>query len=80
MAGVSAVNQFTEQARWLFSYYCYLLPLCLAFFFLLPTPAKHTDFFILPQSTYKDAKTEHRNSGCLAERQQQEKQCCAQLH
>lgn len=46
----------------------------------LPAPAKQANFFILPQSTYKDAKTEHGNSWRLAERQQQEKQRRAQLH
>lgn len=58
---------------------CYLLPLCLTFF-LLPTPAKQANFFIMPPSTYEDAKAEHRNSWRLAQRQQQEQQCRAQLH
>lgn len=79
LAGISAVNPFREQARWVFSCYCYLLPLCLTFF-LLPTPAKQANFFIMPQSTYEDAKAEHRNSWRLAQRQQQEQQCRAQLH
>lgn len=63
-----------------FSGYCYFISLCLALFFLLPTTAKQAAFFLLPQSTYEDAQTEHRDSRRLAERQQQEKQGCAQLH
>lgn len=78
LAGISALSQFREQARWVFPI-CYLLPLRLTFF-LLPTPAKQANFFIMPPSTYEDAKAEHRNSWRLAQRQQQEQQCRAQLH
>lgn len=37
---------FTEQAKWVFSSYCLLLPLCLAIIFLLPTlQSKQTSSF-----------------------------------
>lgn len=50
------------------------------FFYSYPSLQNKQNSTLCPQSTYKDAKTEHRNSWCLAERQQQEKQRCTQLH